>query len=64
MDKIIYRIHKTVSSKNGQILLMVNSDHGMRDSGGHGGSTYSETSTLYMCVDYFARIHVADNEKI
>lgn len=45
MDKIIHKIYQTLSSsKKENFLLVVTSDHGMRDSGGHGGSTYGETN--------------------
>ncbi|KAF7273552.1 hypothetical protein GWI33_013749 [Rhynchophorus ferrugineus] len=41
MDEIIYRVHKTLSEK-GQIVSFITGDHGMRDSGGHGGTTQPE----------------------
>lgn len=43
MDQVISKIHQFLSSKSETFLLMVTADHGMKDSGGHGGSTFSET---------------------
>ncbi|KAL1456052.1 hypothetical protein WDU94_000806 [Cyamophila willieti] len=47
MDSIIETIHKTLIEnevKSGEsFLLVVTGDHGMRDMGGHGGSTKPET---------------------
>ncbi|XP_060524725.1 GPI ethanolamine phosphate transferase 2 isoform X2 [Cylas formicarius] len=43
MDKIIHKIFKNTLDDN--TLLVVTGDHGMKDSGGHGGSTVSEVTT-------------------
>lgn len=43
MDEIVFKIYKKLSSKYQNTLLVITSDHGMRDSGGHGGSSLSET---------------------
>ncbi|XP_023026208.2 phosphatidylinositol glycan anchor biosynthesis class G [Leptinotarsa decemlineata] len=43
MDQIVQKIYEKMSTKS-ETLLVVTGDHGMRDSGGHGGSTYSETN--------------------
>ncbi|KAF8404704.1 hypothetical protein HHK36_009592 [Tetracentron sinense] len=54
MDEIIKTIHlsKILSQDNnhGQTLLMVVSDHGMTDSGNHGGSSYEETDSLALFI--------------
>lgn len=42
MDNIIKYIHNKVATMNNNCLILVTGDHGMKDSGGHGGSTYSE----------------------
>lgn len=44
IDKRIYNSYKTISLKYQNALFLVTGDHGMKDSGGHGGSTYSETN--------------------
>lgn len=44
MDEIVHKIYQTLSSRKEKLLLVVTSDHGMRDSGGHGGSSYGETN--------------------
>lgn len=38
MDRIIETIHKSVP------FVLVTGDHGMRDTGGHGGSSYAEVN--------------------
>lgn len=43
MDDIIFKIYQILSSKYQNTLLVITSDHGMRDSGGHGGSSLGET---------------------
>ncbi|XP_011503048.1 PREDICTED: GPI ethanolamine phosphate transferase 2 [Ceratosolen solmsi marchali] len=46
MDEIIGTIQSYVTKsnkKNEPTLFLVSGDHGMKDSGGHGGSTYEET---------------------
>ncbi|KAJ8937864.1 hypothetical protein NQ314_011692 [Rhamnusium bicolor] len=47
MDTIIYDIYTKMMSRNEKTLLLITGDHGMKDSGGHGGSTYSETYAPY-----------------
>nr|XP_022913906.1 GPI ethanolamine phosphate transferase 2 [Onthophagus taurus] len=43
MDLIIKTIHRNINSDGKKVLFAVTGDHGMKDSGGHGGTTYSET---------------------
>lgn len=49
MDEVVRRIDeglrgKRLSSESDATLLVVTGDHGMRDTGGHGGSSYAETN--------------------
>nr|XP_015837704.1 PREDICTED: GPI ethanolamine phosphate transferase 2 isoform X2 [Tribolium castaneum] len=61
MDYVIEEIYKT------DAILMVTGDHGMRDSGGHGGSTHPETNVPFIvlgvpCInDSFAQIDIPAN---
>ncbi|XP_063905727.1 GPI ethanolamine phosphate transferase 2 [Zophobas morio] len=63
MDYIIEEIY----GKNNNTLIVVTGDHGMRDGGGHGGSTYPETNVPLVVLgmpcknDTFAQIDVAAN---
>jgi ethanolaminephosphotransferase len=63
MDSIVEEIYKS----RGNTLFMITGDHGMRDSGGHGGSTYPETNVPLLvlnmpCVnDTFAQIDIPAN---
>ncbi|RZC32507.1 Phosphodiest and/or Metalloenzyme domain containing protein [Asbolus verrucosus] len=63
MDDIIEEIYN--NSK--QTLFIVTGDHGMRDSGGHGGSTFPETNVPLVVLglpcknDTFAQIDVPAN---
>ncbi|XP_068638357.1 GPI ethanolamine phosphate transferase 2 isoform X2 [Aristolochia californica] len=53
MDEIIRIIHTTailLESTDKHTLLVVVSDHGMTDSGNHGGSSYEETDSLVLFV--------------
>lgn len=43
MDATTKNIYETLQSWNKNILILITGDHGMKDSGGHGGSTPSET---------------------
>lgn len=44
MDRIIENIYKTVQKESKRTVLIICGDHGMKDSGGHGGSSYAETT--------------------
>lgn len=68
MDEVVKMIHSstTQTKENDQprTLLMVVSDHGMTESGNHGGSSYEETDSLVLIVglrnhasDYDAAVH-------
>lgn len=44
MDKVIEKIHKSVP------FVLITGDHGMRDTGGHGGGSFSEVNVpLVVC---------------
>ncbi|PRQ48491.1 putative Type I phosphodiesterase/nucleotide pyrophosphatase/phosphate transferase [Rosa chinensis] len=68
MDEVVKMIHMTniLNQKNdqGQTLLVVVSDHGMTESGNHGGSSYEETDSLALFIglkndvsDYLSSTH-------
>lgn len=44
MDGIVKDIYLALQNQHRKSLLLITGDHGMRDSGGHGGTTYSETT--------------------
>ncbi|XP_025836618.1 GPI ethanolamine phosphate transferase 2 [Agrilus planipennis] len=44
MDEIIRTIHLKSEIWNKRTLIVTTGDHGMKDSGGHGGATYNETN--------------------
>ncbi|XP_057541503.1 GPI ethanolamine phosphate transferase 2 isoform X2 [Amaranthus tricolor] len=54
MDDVIKMIHMnsilSSNRKQGDTLLLVVSDHGMTDSGNHGGSSYEETDSLALFI--------------
>ncbi|XP_035911282.1 GPI ethanolamine phosphate transferase 2 [Anopheles stephensi] len=54
MDKVIKTIHQTMDKWKQKYytkpLLIITGDHGMRDSGGHGGSTLPETHVPLVIV--------------
>ncbi|CAM6089673.1 unnamed protein product [Calypogeia fissa] len=53
MDEVIMRIHQTVLSESSsarRTLMVVASDHGMTDSGNHGGATAKEIDALALFV--------------
>lgn len=43
MDALIQRVHEKSQQWNENLVIFVSGDHGMKDSGGHGGSTFAET---------------------
>ncbi|KAF2883547.1 hypothetical protein ILUMI_22611 [Ignelater luminosus] len=43
MDGIIKKIFNSLNMQDDKTLIIITGDHGMKDSGGHGGSTFSET---------------------
>lgn len=47
MDNVVQRIHLELETWRARVdlrsLLLVTGDHGMRDTGGHGGNSYAET---------------------
>ncbi|CAA0821025.1 Alkaline-phosphatase-like family protein [Striga hermonthica] len=54
MDEVIKKIHSSITptenNNQKQTLLMIVSDHGMTDSGNHGGSSFEETDSLAIFV--------------
>jgi ethanolaminephosphotransferase len=54
MDKVIEEIYKTIVRWNKRFklpaVLFVTGDHGMRDSGGHGGSSTPETEVPFIVI--------------
>lgn len=52
MDEIIYNIYSKLSKENEKTLIIVTGDHGMRDSGGHGGSSYFETHVPLLVIGH------------
>ncbi|XP_055536895.1 GPI ethanolamine phosphate transferase 2 [Wyeomyia smithii] len=71
MDNVISEIVESMNrwDKRNQTapLLLITGDHGMRDSGGHGGSTFSETNVPLLVIgnnctrsdDLFMQIDIA-----
>lgn len=43
MDTIIANIDSTMQNRNEPYFMFVTGDHGMRDSGGHGGNSHHES---------------------
>ncbi|KAK9112847.1 hypothetical protein Scep_020366 [Stephania cephalantha] len=54
MDDVVMRIHQSISSPHDthhrRTLLVIASDHGMTESGNHGGSSYEETDSLAIFI--------------
>ncbi|KAB0804642.1 hypothetical protein PPYR_01612 [Photinus pyralis] len=50
MDKVFKRIYDETKVWNKKTLVVVTGDHGMKDSGGHGGATYAETYVPFIAV--------------
>ncbi|KAK9109129.1 hypothetical protein Sjap_017189 [Stephania japonica] len=54
MDDVVMRIHQSISSPHDihhrRTLLVIASDHGMTESGNHGGSSYEETDSLALFI--------------
>lgn len=50
LDEIIKKIYLETVGWNKRTLIAVTGDHGMKDGGGHGGSTYSETHVPFVAV--------------
>ncbi|KAI4469049.1 phosphatidylinositol glycan-related [Holotrichia oblita] len=48
MDEIVKKIYDLTLSENR--IILVTGDHGMKDSGGHGGTTYSETRVPFLLL--------------
>ncbi|KAL9241384.1 hypothetical protein vseg_015502 [Gypsophila vaccaria] len=59
MDDVIEMIHSNCilspDGEQGDTLLIVVSDHGMTDSGNHGGSSYEETDALALFISPSSR---------
>ncbi|XP_058837934.1 GPI ethanolamine phosphate transferase 2 isoform X2 [Topomyia yanbarensis] len=54
MDNVIRNIFEAMYTQNRKFhtksLMVITGDHGMRDSGGHGGSTYAETHVPLLII--------------
>ncbi|KAF5275089.1 hypothetical protein FQA39_LY07026 [Lamprigera yunnana] len=50
MDDIIKKIYKKLQTQNGRTVVIITSDHGMKDSGGHGGTTSGETEVPFLLI--------------
>ncbi|KAL5078981.1 hypothetical protein RYX36_007402 [Vicia faba] len=50
MDEVVKMIHSNIANDQGKTLLVVVSDHGMTESGNHGGSSYEETDSLALFI--------------
>ncbi|KAF3790065.1 GPI ethanolamine phosphate transferase 2 [Nymphaea thermarum] len=67
MDGIIKMLHMSAnlqeSTLNKHTLLVVLSDHGMTNSGNHGGSTFEETDSLAMFIHLNGEMAVSASDK-
>lgn len=50
MDDIVKKISYSLNTEDGKTLIIITGDHGMKDSGGHGGSTFSETHVPFISI--------------
>lgn len=48
MDEVIKKIYSSTKNWKEEVLIIVTGDHGMKDSGGHGGATFSETNVPFL----------------
>lgn len=48
MDEIFKKLHKGTLDYEENVLFVVTGDHGMKDSGGHGGATFAETNVPFV----------------
>lgn len=48
LDKIFKKLHQGTSDYEENVLFVVTGDHGMKDSGGHGGATFAETNVPFV----------------
>ncbi|XP_017777456.1 PREDICTED: GPI ethanolamine phosphate transferase 2-like [Nicrophorus vespilloides] len=53
MDVVIEQLVESSRSWDKETLVLVTGDHGMKDSGGHGGTTYAETHVPLMVFGNF-----------
>ncbi|XP_055376171.1 GPI ethanolamine phosphate transferase 2 [Condylostylus longicornis] len=62
MDDIIYKISQKIDErKNENIMLLVTSDHGMRNEGGHGGGSREETEIPLLFSGHDCKSNVYEN---
>ncbi|XP_071565902.1 GPI ethanolamine phosphate transferase 2 isoform X1 [Temnothorax nylanderi] len=67
MDEIVAQIAQRVQDWNNDgvpTLFIVCGDHGMKDSGGHGGSTPQETTVPFITIGGTRCLHQEDGESI
>ncbi|CAG9764693.1 unnamed protein product [Ceutorhynchus assimilis] len=50
MDQIIYKIYEKTRHSN--TVILVTGDHGMRDAGGHGGTSYPEVTVPLITINH------------
>lgn len=50
MEDIIMKIYSKLSLRKENVLMIITSDHGMRSSGGHGGSSFFETNVPFVLL--------------
>jgi ethanolamine phosphate transferase 2 subunit G len=54
MDDVIQEIHGSMKNWRKRLktapLLVITGDHGMRDTGGHGGSSYGEINVPFVVI--------------
>lgn len=50
MDEIIRKLHEKSNSSDKNTMIIVTADHGMKDSGGHGGSSFAETHVPFVVL--------------
>lgn len=48
MDEVFHKLNAGLKHRIGNVMYIVTGDHGMKDSGGHGGSTFSETNVPFV----------------
>lgn len=48
MDSVFHKITTAMQHRSENVLYIVTGDHGMKDSGGHGGATFSEINVPFV----------------
>ncbi|CAH0550257.1 unnamed protein product [Brassicogethes aeneus] len=50
MEEIILKTYATLKEESEKVLMVVTGDHGMKDGGGHGGSTFAEVNVPFVAL--------------